>query len=239
MSLSTMTSNDKVVRCQRYRGLEVQGINSSKKIHLPQVYSRKSIPINYQHIPCEEMIESWPHLFPLRGKLSPKLNLEVGILIGYDCPEALFPREVINAPKSTGGPFGQKSDLGWGIVGTIGKPEKDNIDQIGVSHRIVAKHDTGSQIVLQKQTKEIVSPADCLKLLERDFFDSRQHEEGSSADERRFLRAMEEGVTVDSSRHYSMPLPFNDKISRLFNNKKLVLTRVNSLKRKLNRDSKV
>ena len=65
------------------------------------------------------MIENWPHLSPLRGKLAPKLDHEVGILIGYDCPEALFPREVINAPKSTGGPFGLKSDLGWGIVGII------------------------------------------------------------------------------------------------------------------------
>ena len=130
LSLSTMTSSDRVVKCRRYRGLEVQGINSSIKIRLPQVYSRKSIPINYKYIPCSEMVEDWPHLHPLRGKLAPRLNHEVGILIGFDCPEALFPQDVISAPRSSGGPFGWKSDLGWGIVGVIGKPENDEIDQI-------------------------------------------------------------------------------------------------------------
>ena len=184
------------------------------------------------------MVENWPHLQSLKGKLAPKLDYEVGLLIGYDCSEALFPREVISAPRASGGPFGMRTDLGWGIVGVIGKIESDNTDLVGVSHRVIARPATDSQIVIRRQVKEIVSPADCLKLLERDFLDRTQHEEGPSVDERRFLHIMEEGVTVDSKQRYSLPLPFNDNKKLLFDNEDLVLSRVNSLKCKMNKDSK-
>lgn len=35
------------------------------------------------------------------------------------------------------GPYGQKNDLGWEIVGTIKNLEKVNSDLVGVSHRII------------------------------------------------------------------------------------------------------
>ena len=81
----------------------------------------------------------------------PKGACEVGILIGYDCSKALAPCDVINPPPGdTEGPFGQKTVLGWGIVGVISQPSDSKTDLIGYSHRIAAKQVTESQIALQR-----------------------------------------------------------------------------------------
>ena len=61
-------------------------------------------------------------------------------------------------------------------------------------------HSTGSQIIRPLLTKEINSPADCLKILEKDFDDRARNEEGSSSDERKFLAMMKEKIEVNESR---------------------------------------
>ena len=43
------------------------------------------------------------------------LDCNVGLLIGYDCSQALTPREVIVGECNE--PYGIKTDLGWSIVG--------------------------------------------------------------------------------------------------------------------------
>ena len=138
LSLSTMTTNDRVIKCSRFNNLEIRGYESNKRIVLPQAYSRKSIPVNRQHIPSADMTKGWPHLEPLKSKLVPKLSCEVGVLIGYDCSKALEPQEVISVAKDEDGPFGLRTDLGWGIVGVIGNSDHDNAASIEYSHPIVA-----------------------------------------------------------------------------------------------------
>ena len=169
LRLSTMTASDKVVKCSRYAGLEVRGYNGEPKIALPQLYSRKIIPVNRQHIPDRDMIRGWPYLEPLSDKLAPKLNCDVGILIGYECSKAQIPRDVISGAED--GPFGQRSYLGWGIVGIVNQLVAVSDNPTGHSHRIVVNPIPGYKIALQRRVKEITTPADCLKLLEKDFSD--------------------------------------------------------------------
>ena len=145
LSLSTMTASDKIIKCQRFENLAIRGLGSGLKIPLTQVYSRKTIPINYQHIPCVEMIDKWPHLDTLRDKIAPKFDCEVGLLIGYDCSTAMEPLGVISAPAATNGPFGLKTELGWGIVGVISANTTTNTDSMGYSHGIVAKRSQNPQ----------------------------------------------------------------------------------------------
>ena len=166
LSLSTMTASDKIVNCQRYEGLRVQGLTSDRMITLPSVFSRRKIPINHQHIPCPEMVEGWTHLEHLRDKIAPRLNVEVGLLLGYDCPKGLDPKDVVSAPESGNGPFGMRTELGWGIVGIISPGNDDCNDLVGVSHRVATEQVTGSQIVIQRRTREIASPAECIRVLE-------------------------------------------------------------------------
>ena len=90
------------------------------------------------------MIRGWPYLEPLKNKIAPKLDCDVGILIGYDCPKAQIPRDVISGAWD--GPFGLRSYLGWGIVGIINEPTAVSNEPIGHSHRILTVSDTGSHI---------------------------------------------------------------------------------------------
>ena len=146
--LSTMTTRGKTVSCRRFDRLEVKGVYRDQNIPLPTVYSRQSIPANRQHIPNVGMIDEWPHLEPLRNRLMPVTDNQIGLLIGYDCQRALAPREVLRAPGTSDGPFGMLTDLGWGIVGVIGYSADFQTDQIGLSCRILAMPVTGSQIVV-------------------------------------------------------------------------------------------
>ena len=154
LSLSTMTSSNKVVKCKRYVGLQIRGYNDSTKINLPGVYSRRAIPINRDHIPCSEMVDNWPHLNPLRDQLMPRVNCKVGLLIGYDCPRALEPTGVLSAPSDGEGPFGMKTVLGWGLVGVISKDPNPGLDTIGHSHRVMARQTSGNRRRSSKRAKK-------------------------------------------------------------------------------------
>ena len=57
LSLFTMTSTNQIVRCRRYDGLQVRGFISDSEIGLPGLFSRQVIPVNYDHIPCAEMVD--------------------------------------------------------------------------------------------------------------------------------------------------------------------------------------
>ena len=113
-SLSTMTSTDQIVKCRQYDGLQVRGYT---QIALPGLFSRRAIPVNHEHIPCADMVDDWPHLQALRHQLMPKTNCKVGLLIGYDCPRAILPTDVISDSRNPNSPFGLKTDLGWSIIG--------------------------------------------------------------------------------------------------------------------------
>ena len=92
------------------------------------------MPANKSHIPTPEMARSWSHLEPIAGHLTELKPCEVGLLIGYNCSKCLIPPEVITPVGD--GPFAQKTDLGWRIVGIVDTCCADN-DPICLSHRII------------------------------------------------------------------------------------------------------
>ena len=167
LSLSTMTTTSKIIKCRRYNGLQIRGLNRSIKIDLPSVYGRNSIPINRDHIPCPEMVEDWPHLTPLSNQLTPRMSCKVGLLLGYDCPSALEPINILCAPSGQGGPFGMETRLGWGIIGVVSEEVKPSLDTVGYSHRVTAVHTTGSQIALQGRNRKRSSKRAKKKLKKR------------------------------------------------------------------------
>lgn len=64
-------------------------------------------------VPTPDAARLWPHLRSVVDHLLPLQLCDIGLLIGYNCPQALVPREVI--PPHGEGPYAQKIDLGWGI----------------------------------------------------------------------------------------------------------------------------
>ena len=234
LSLSTMFAEDCRISCYKVNGLLVRAFNADKKIPLPSVYSRPIMPANRAHIPSIEMAKRWAHLQFLKTKLMPVCDTaEIGLLIGYNCNRALIPRQVV-ASKS--GPFAQRTDLGWGIVGIVDNaPSKSSSS---FSHRVVAYEANNGKVnhvAFRTQTKEVVLPRQILGVLESDFKDVGQGV-GMSVDDKRFLNIMKSNVKIDSEGHYVLPLPFKDRNVELYNNRSVAEKRLYHLKAKFDRD---
>nr|XP_055049264.1 uncharacterized protein LOC129434357 [Misgurnus anguillicaudatus] len=243
LKLSTMTSRTTIVSSQKLSNLQVRGFYSGKKISLPPTYTREFIPVNRTHIPTDETAKAWSHLEHLQEKVAPLQDCEVGLLIGYNCSQALLPREVVSGKENQ--PYAQRTDLGWSIVGH-GNPCVDYGDAFGISHRIVVKQVTPGVepsvnlktevcYVNRSKVKEI-SPLDIIKVLESDFSERAGEEDPVSQDDIKFLSKMREGITQKDNGHYEMPLPFKKERPKLPNNKICAIHRLNCLERRLKRN---
>ena len=220
LKLTTMTSRDTIVHCQRVMGLSVRGHSSAMRISLPSAYTRHYIPVDRSHIPTNETAKCWAYLKSIVDELPSLKDCDVGLLIGYTCAQALAPRQVITTEDQE--PYAQKTDLGWSIVGCV-KPSHDLNDVAGYSHRIAVKE------------MPTVTPSDAVRLLESDFSDSTQDDKRTSQDNLLFLQKMEGGIRQDEDGHYEMPLPFKSR-PQLPDNKRLAIIRLGHLKRKMDRD---
>ena len=254
LRLSTMSATDELIDSSKVAGLRIHGIRNDIDISLPTTYTRDVMPVDRSHIPRPETVSQWPHLQNIASQLPPMLDCEVGLLIGYDCPRALVPREVVPHPDA--GPYAQRTDLGWGVVGVLTPAEFEG-DAIGVSHKVIANPtglETGSdavchtQIVLRTRVKEIkvcdphnsTLPRDLNRLLMQEFCERNQETSGStlqvaSQEDFLFLRKMEESIHMNNG-HYEMPLPLRNGDVQLPNNRQLALKRLYHLGRKLKRN---
>ena len=244
--LSTMFAQDQRVLSHKVDGLMVRGYDSQLKIALPAAYTRDVMPANRSHIPTAEMARKWPHLTRIADQLMPVSDCEVGILIGYNCPRALAPREVI-APVDNE-PYGQRTDLGWGIIGIVNPSlVEDQCDAIGTSHRVLAcevapllksNREPGAaalqdQVLLSFRTrvKEIINPSQITDMMELDFSERATNDAPLSQDDLSFMKQMKDGVRQHSDGHFIMPLPFRGaKEPQLSNNKSQAFHRLQQLK---------
>lgn len=176
LRLLTMSSKLTVIPCERLLNLQVRGFHSKQRIALPPVFTREFIPANKSHIATFETALKCPHLERLADKLPPLLECEVGLLIGYNCQQALLPREVLAGTENQ--PYAQLTDLGWSIVGCSYQVHNQS-DVIGTSHRVIVREVTPTvqqlvelrqevHFVCRTQVKE-VTPLDVIKALEADF----------------------------------------------------------------------
>lgn len=227
LKISTITSKTKIVSSHKLIDLQVRGMNSETRIKLPTTYTRDYIPANRSHIPTSKTAENWFHLKHLSKEMAPKLDCEVGLLIGYNCPQALLPLEVVSGERDQ--PFAQKTLLGWSIIG-YSHSESDYEDEIGVSHRVIVKQvlptvKSSEEIkaevlfVNRNKVKEVITPAEIMKVLEMDFVERTIEEESMSQEDLMFLSKVKEGIKQKEDGHFEMPLPFKEERPDLPNNK--------------------
>ena len=113
---------------QKVDGLMVERFDKGVQIELPKVYSCDAIPSRRNQIPRPETASRWPHLQRIQDKIPPyQERLEVGLLIGCNCPRALKPREVITGRADD--PYAVRTLLGWGIIGPI-TLVRDTLDEV-------------------------------------------------------------------------------------------------------------
>lgn len=179
LQLSTMSSRSTVIPCQKLMNLQVRGYDLHKRIQLPPLFTREFIPADRSHIPTSETVLKWPHLQELANKIPPQLDCEVGLLIGYNCQQALLLREILSGEENQ--PYAQLTDLGWSIVGSSNQ-SSDYGDAIGTSHRIIVQQVTPFaqpsvelknkvHFVCKTQRVKEVNSVDIIKALESDFTD--------------------------------------------------------------------
>ncbi|XP_057694568.1 uncharacterized protein LOC130917316 isoform X2 [Corythoichthys intestinalis] len=245
LKISTMTSKTKIVSSHKMKDLQVRGMNSETRIKLPTTYTRNYIPANRSHIPTSKTAENWSHLKHLASEMAPKLDCDVGLLIGYNCPQALLPLEVISGERDQ--PFALKSLLGWCIIG-YSDTESAYVDEIGVSHRVIVKQVIPAiepscklkpevHFVNRNKVKE-VTPAQIIKVLEMDFVERSIEEESMSQEDMLFLTKVREGIKQKQDGHFEMPLPFKKEKPELPNNKICAEHRLKCLERRLRKDER-
>lgn len=129
------------VRSHVVTGLEVCGLEGRNLIDIHKVFSQKTIPANKRNIPQQEDVDRWPHLEQVR---IPRIDAEIGLLIGTHVPRAMEPEEVIKSVND--GPYAVRTVLGWTVNGPL---RENNYEPAGnrkyvTSNRIsVAKLDCG------------------------------------------------------------------------------------------------
>ncbi|KAL7857336.1 hypothetical protein SRHO_G00162350 [Serrasalmus rhombeus] len=244
LKLSTLASKRTVIPSHKLVGLQVRGFYSSKKIPLPVTYSRDFIPASLSHIPTPKTARAWSHLEHLAEEIAPLIDCDVGLLIGYNCSQALLPREIVSGKDDE--PFAVRTDLGWSIVGCV-NPCVDYGDAIGSSHRIIVKQVTPSlqsssdltnqvQYICRTQVKEVIVPTDVLKVLESDFSERNVEDAHFSQDDLHFITKMEKGIKTQANGQREMPLPFKEDKPCLPNNLKCADHRLRCLKRRFEKD---
>ncbi|XP_070203688.1 uncharacterized protein [Littorina saxatilis] len=231
LKLSTLTENDTLIPCTKYTGLRVRSyFSQSDWIKLPPAFSRDFLDLHKDHVPTPETVARHPHLRRLATNLIPlQPNCEAGLLIGYDCAEALMPVSIVS-----GVPYGVETRLVWSVVGRSTHPT--SFDSIGSSHQVRMQQSAGEEdrvaFVYRPSVKE-ASASDLLIAIERDFVDLEVGQ--TSQDDLRFLKIIQDNVTINSEGHYEMPLPFRSDNPALTNNRGAALKRVMGLKRQFER----
>lgn len=217
LKLTTMIGKDTVTHSERVSGLRVRGYTSTNHIDLPPAYTKDCIPVNRRHIPTSETARHWNHLKAIADDIPPHLDCEVGLLIGYNCSQALAPRQVILGRDNE--PYAVRTDLGWSIIG-CSPPHLESPPVANICHRVTVKE------------LPPVTPSDAIKVLESDFKDISKDSRTVSQDDILFLNMLKESIYMNAHGHYEMPLPFKER-PYLPNNKQLAIIRLNHLKRKL------
>ena len=222
LKLTTITERESNISCQRISGLQVRGYTSNVIIDIPSAYTRELIPADPTQIPTNETAKNWNHLRSIANEIPPLLDCDVGLLIGYNCSQALVPQEVITGNDDE--PFAVRMDLGWSIVGRA-SPSASCLNIIGICHRASAKE------------CPLITPSDALRVLEKDFQDIENDTKAISQEDLFFLNIMEKGITRTTGGHCDqMPLPFR-RAPSLPNNREAAATRLSQLKRKLERNA--
>lgn len=223
LKMSIMTSSDAVVQSKRYTGVVVRARDGDVFHKLPVVFGHREIPIRRDSIPTPDLARAWPHLQEIASKLMPLDSRDVGILIGYNCPWLLTPKEVYPAPEQIPeAPFAIQTALGWSLVG---KTDSNLIEpKSTITHHSVT-------YCLKTKTKEVISPLEVAQLMDNDF---KKEEVGNplSVEDRQFMSTLSTN-TERFGKRYQMPLPFKSSSPTLPNNRSMCEKRCQQLKAKL------
>ena len=85
---------------------------------IPRTYVRGQIPADREEILRPERAQGWPNLQEISKHIPAYMDsVEVGLLIGLNCPSAVRPRDAICGNEND--PYAVRSLLGWYVNGPV------------------------------------------------------------------------------------------------------------------------
>ena len=207
--------------------LLVMDMEGKNPVELPQSYTRFEIPVTEQQIPTPEGVKRWEHLRSVAEKIPEFIpNLEIGLLIGSNCPAAIEPLEVV--PSDVKGPYAMRLRHGWTLSGPLYVENASSPGNV-TCHRITVRE--------AESVKEVISPQAIQQMFELDFNDhkSSPDEYGYSQEDKKFISRIRENVHLRDG-HYVIPLPFRDPQVTMPNNRVQALKRATWQRKKMLRD---
>ena len=194
--------------------LSVEGAQGGQTIQMPKVWTVKKLPVSRHSIPTQEDITIWSHLDGIF--LPPTEDANVRLLIGSDTPEAFWVQEERRGDKKE--PYAVRSPLGWTLLGPVSRFK---------GRRTFAVNHVRADEELHDQVR---------RFWKLDFgLDDKDERLGESVEDRKARAAMEDSVTLEDG-HYQMCLPWRQYPPSLPNNRHLAERRLQSLKRRLEKD---
>ena len=201
--------------------LEVTDLYDNQTIHLPVIMSRPHLPIDIENLPTYEDIRKWPHL---HGIELAQADCDIGLLIGQDVPEALIPLDVIRGKR--GEPYAVRSALGWTVNGPLGVNTTQNHGRSVSSNFVSAK--TADQS-LNEQLEAF------WKIESNGVYGE---ETAMSVKDQEVIKLWDD-TTEFKDGHYHLKIPFKDTIPRLPDSLPMAISRLESLRRKLNKNERL
>ena len=209
----------------------LESLDGSVRYQLPSLIECNNIPDNRDEICTPQDALCHAHLSHLSSVIpNIESDAEILMILGRDVVEAHHIRDQILGPP--GGPFAQKLDLGWTIIGEVclGKlhmKEKVNVNKIYVSStgRPSLFEQCGSRFFVKDLAYDPIFVQD-----------PNDDKPGLSIEDRVFLSQMDISFEKALSGMWIAPLPFKSDRQRLPNNRSEALRRANSLIKNLKRN---
>ena len=141
---------------------------------LPRTYVRQQIPVDRDEIPRPERVQEWPHLQQVSKHIPTYMDsVEVGLLMGLNCPGALRPRDVIC--RNENDPYAVRSLLGWYVNGPVrhNSSKQVHCNRIQILKTSIDDEAKG-YIVGKRMIREQLTPQVVSRMFELDFAERKK-----------------------------------------------------------------
>ena len=236
ITIKTITGEE-TQRCRAVNNLLVSSTSTLEfSLVLPKTYSRPILPVDEEEVPTPRKVEQWKYLDKIHQFLpSDKVKIEIGVLIGGNCPKALEPVEMI--PSQGNGPYALRTILGWCVTGPIRTSNGGSTPSKQACHLVAV--DSSVRFTVQNELKDRTIEEMMLAMFSQDFSENQPQENQDvvmmSQEDFEFMKLMDkENQFIDG--HHCLPLPLRSESFKFPNNRKQAVQRAESLKRKLNRN---
>ncbi|XP_068240985.1 uncharacterized protein [Palaemon carinicauda] len=201
-------------------------MEGNNTIDLPKTFTRQDIPMSHQQIPKPKLLKKVAGLRNIADLIPDyRADLEVGLLIGSNCPKALQPLEELPAKGQDS--YAVLYHHGWTVSGPL--HFKYSSKKNSISCHLVFLQEV-------ERVKECFLPAAVVHMFERDFSEKDvgrvPDEKGLSQEDQQFLKEVAKNLQFTNG-HYQLLLPFRTNKVNLVNNREQAVKRAQWQRRKI------